>query len=141
MPVGEKHNLAHRDRIGASAEDRKNAVPVNEQATKLHGHSDPTIGRWHLLRSCVCEFIGTFFLCMAVGVNSLAGDLNALMIGLMLAVYVVVVFSPFFPILYFTSDISPPIILTVLGTYTLLVVSQAQILTLQYLWVSTSEEN
>eukprot|EP00938_MAST-03A_sp_MAST-3A-sp1_P001673 g1673.t1 len=88
MPVGEKHNLAHRDRIGASADDRNNAVPVNEKGTKLHDHSDPTVGRMHLLRSCVCEFIGTFFLCVSVGLAALGGASGPVAIGLMLGVNV-----------------------------------------------------
>ena len=88
MPVGEKHNLAHRDRIGASAEDRKNEFPVNEKGTKLHDHSDPTVGRYHLLRSCVCEFIGTFFLCVSVGLANVGGTSGPVAIGLMLAVNV-----------------------------------------------------
>jgi len=86
MPVGEKHNLAHRDRIGASAEDRKNAVPVNERGTRLHDHSDPSVGRMHLLRSCVCEFIGTFFLCVSVGLANVSE--GPIPIGIMLGVYV-----------------------------------------------------
>ena len=88
MPVGEKHNLAHRDRIGASADDRDNAVPVNEKGTKLHDHSDPSVGRMHLLRSCICEFIGTFFLCFAVGLGKVADTSAGVAIGLMLGVYV-----------------------------------------------------
>ena len=67
---------------------QRNAVIVNEKGTKLHDHSDPSVGRMHLLRSCICEFIGTFFLCVSVGLANVGGTSGPVAIGLMLAVNV-----------------------------------------------------
>ena len=47
---------------------------------------DPTVGRYHLLRSCVCECIGTFFLLFPW--DYVGGTSGPVAIGLMLAVNV-----------------------------------------------------
>lgn len=86
----EKGNHAHRDKIGATESNRIRLTVLQNKATKLHTGTTHADRIRSTLRSCVVEFIGTFYLTMAVGMAAGVPDnvYAGAGIGLMLSVMI-----------------------------------------------------